>query len=84
MAYVATMFESKLWMAIWQANHQSFDFQPVYDFAVVKQGVSLEIYFNKAHDRLYVTTSIPGALNIFDINGESVTIPVFSSGLNLI
>ena len=76
MAYVATMFEGKLWTAIWQANHQSFDFQPVYDFADVKQGVPLEIYFNKAHDRLYVTTANPGALNIFDISGESVTKPV--------
>ena len=76
MAYVATMFEGKLWTAIWQANHQSFDFQPVYDFAEVKQGVPLEIYFNQAHDRLYVTTANPGALNIFDISGESVTKPV--------
>ena len=36
----------------------------------------LEIYFNKAHDRLYATTAKPGALNIFDISGESVTKPV--------
>lgn len=76
MAYVATMFEGKLWTAIWQVNHHSFDFQPVYDFAEVKQGVPLEIYFNKAHDRLYITTANPGALNIFDISGESVTKPV--------
>ncbi len=76
MAYVATMFEGKLWTAIWQVNHQAFDFQPVYDFAEVKQGVPLEIYFNKAHDRLYVTTAKPGALTIFDISGESVTKPV--------
>ena len=76
MAYVATMFEGKLWTAIWQTKHQSFDFQPVYDFADVKQGVPLEIYFNKAHDKLYVTTAKPGALTIFDISGESVTKPV--------
>jgi DNA-binding beta-propeller fold protein YncE len=76
MAYVATMFEGKLWTAIWQASQHTFDFKSVYDFADVKQGVPLEIYFNQAHDRLYVTTANPGALNIFDISGESVTKPV--------
>ncbi|MGZ8095607.1 MAG: YncE family protein [Methylosarcina sp.] len=75
-AYVNTMFEGKLWRATWQANRHAFDFQPVYDFAEIKQGVPLEIYFNRAHDRLYVTTAKPGALNIFDIGGESITKPV--------
>jgi DNA-binding beta-propeller fold protein YncE len=75
-AYVNTMFEGKLWKATWQVNHHAFDFQPVYDFAEVKQGVPLEIYFNRAHDRLFVTTAKPGALNIFDIKGESITKPV--------
>lgn len=78
-AYVATMFEGKLWTATWQVNHHSFDFQPVYDFAKTKQGVPLEIYFNQAHDRLYVTTANPGALNIFDISGESVTKPILTA-----
>ncbi len=76
MAYVNTMFEGKLWTAIWQANNRTFDFQPVFDFAEVKQGVPLEIYFNRAHDKLFVTTANPGALNIFDISGESATKPV--------
>lgn len=76
MAYVATMFEGKLWTAMWQVNQKDFDFKPVYDFADAKQGVALEIYFNQAHDRLYVTTASPGALNIFDISGEQATQPV--------
>jgi DNA-binding beta-propeller fold protein YncE len=76
MAYVAAMFEGKLWAATWQVNHHNFDFKTVYDFAETKQGVPLEIYFNQAHDRLYVTTANPGALNIFDISGESVTKPI--------
>jgi DNA-binding beta-propeller fold protein YncE len=76
MAYVATMFEGKLWTALWQENHNSFNFEPVYDFADVKQGVTLEIYFNKAHNQLYVTTANPGALNIFDISGKSSLKPV--------
>lgn len=77
MAYINTLFEGKLWTAIWQANDKSFDFKSVYDFAEIKQGVPLEIYFNIAHDKLYVTTANPGALNIFDISGESKTKPVF-------
>ncbi|MGZ8165556.1 MAG: YncE family protein [Methylobacter sp.] len=74
LAYVNTMFEGKLWTATWQANRNSFDFQPVYDFVETQQGVPLEIYFNQAHDRLYITTANPGALNIFDI-GKSATKP---------
>ncbi len=68
MAYVNTMFEGKLWIATWQANHDAFDFKPAYDFSDVKQGVPLEIYFNQEHDKLFVTTAKPGALNIFDIS----------------
>jgi len=74
MAYVDTLFGGKLWTATWQADRHGFDFQPAYDFADIKQAVPLEIYFNQAHDRLYVTTANPGALNIFDI-GKSVTKP---------
>jgi DNA-binding beta-propeller fold protein YncE len=76
MAYVNTMFEGKLWTATWQTNRHDFEFQPAYDFADVKQGVPLEIYFNQAHDKLFVTTANPGALNIFDIS-ESALKPKF-------
>ncbi len=75
-AYVNTMFEGKLWTATWQANHDNFDFKPAYDFAEVKQGVPLEIYFNQNHDKLFITTANPGALNVFDIS-ESATKPKF-------
>jgi WD40 repeat protein len=74
MAYVNTMFEGKLWVATWQSNHDTFDFKPAYDFSEVKQGVPLEIYFNQEHDKLFVTTAKPGALNIFDIS-QSKTQP---------
>ncbi|MDD5228871.1 MAG: YncE family protein [Methylococcales bacterium] len=74
LAYVNTMFEGKLWAATWEKNHHGFDFQPAYDFADVKQGVPLEIYFNQKHDKLFITTANPGALNIFDIS-ESLTKP---------
>ncbi len=75
-AYVNTMFEGKLWTATWQANHDNFDFKPAYDFAEVKQGVPLEIYFNQNHDKLFITTANPGALNVFDIS-ESAKKPKF-------
>lgn len=74
MAYINTMFEGKLWLATWQSNHDVFDFKPVYDFAQIKQGVPLEIYFNQEHDKLFITTAKPGALNIFDIS-QSKTEP---------
>lgn len=67
-AYVNTMFEGKLWTATWQANHDNFEFKPAYDFAEIKQGVPLEIYFNQEHDKLFITTAKPGALNIFDVS----------------
>lgn len=75
-AYVNTMFEGKLWTATWQANQNTFDFKAAYDFADIKQGIPLEIYFNQEHDKLFVTTAKPGALNIFDIS-QSKTQPQF-------
>ncbi|NOS88355.1 MAG: YncE family protein [Methylococcaceae bacterium] len=81
MAYIATLFEGKLWTAIWQAETKQFAFKEVYDFAALKQGVALEIYFNQAHDRLYVTTAAPGALNIFDISGDLKTQPALLASI---
>ncbi len=74
LAYINTMFEGKLWTAQWQENRHGFDYQPAFNFADIKQGVPLEIYFNQEHDKLFVTTANPGALNIFDIH-ESATKP---------
>jgi len=76
LAYVNTMFEGKLWTAAWDITRHEFDFQAAYDFADIKQGVPLEVYFNQAHDKLFITTANPGALNIFDI-GESAAKPKF-------
>ena len=67
-AYINTMFEGKLWVATWQANHDDFEFKPAYNFADIGQGVPLEVYFNQQHDKLFITTAKPGALNIFDIS----------------
>jgi DNA-binding beta-propeller fold protein YncE len=75
LAYVNNMFGGTLWTGLWDKAKSQFDFQQVYDFNEIKQGVPLEIYFNNAHDRLYITTANPGALNIFDISSPSR--PVF-------
>ena len=70
LAYINTMFGGELWTASWNEDSKDFSFKAVFNFADVKQGVPLEIYFNDAHDRLYVTTANSGALNIFDISGD--------------
>ncbi len=66
--YVNTMFGGMLWAGVWDKQDDSFKFHQLYDFSLIKQGVPLEIYFNHKHDRLFVTTANPGALNVFDIS----------------
>ena len=68
LAYINTMFGGALWTGTWNNEKKNFDFQQVFDFGSIKQGVPLEIYFNDSHDRLFITTANPGALNIFDIS----------------
>jgi DNA-binding beta-propeller fold protein YncE len=68
LAYINTMFGGALWTGTWNNEKKDFDFQQVFDFSSIKQGVPLEIYFNDSHDRLYITTANPGSLNIFDIS----------------
>jgi hypothetical protein len=68
MAYINTMFGGMIWRATWKALTNDFDFQPVYEFSAIQQGVPLEIYFNQKRDRLYVTTANPGALFLTSVN----------------
>jgi DNA-binding beta-propeller fold protein YncE len=68
LAYINTMFGGALWTGTWNNEKKNFDFQQVFDFSSIKQGVPLEIYFNDSHDRMYITTANPGSLNIFDIS----------------
>ena len=75
MAYINTMFGGAMWTATWNETSKDFSFQQVFDFSSIQQGVPLEIYFNDKHDRLYVTTANPGALNIFDISGDLKSTP---------
>ncbi len=67
-AYVTNMYGGGLWTATWNAQKKDFDVAEAFDFASVKAGVPLEMYFNGKSDRLYVTTAKPGHLHVFDIS----------------
>lgn len=67
-AYVTVMMEDTLWAVTWHAETESFVSQKVFDFGEVGASMPLEIYFNRAVDRLYVTTADPGHFHIFDIS----------------
>lgn len=69
-AYATNMFGAKLWGLFWNSAKQDFDTQQVFDFATVKSGIALEMYFNQAADRMYVTTGSPGHMHIFDVSGD--------------
>ncbi len=69
-AYITNMFGGTLWAATWNAGKGDFDVAQVFDFAAEEVGIPLEMYFNDAGDRLYLTTAKPGKLHIFDIGGD--------------
>jgi len=69
LAYVTNMFGSALWSATWDASAKKFKVAEAYNFAGIKAGVPLEMYFNDDASRMYVTTAKPGAFHIFDIKG---------------
>ena len=69
-AYVTNMYGGTLSTATWDPAKKSFTVKQVYDFAPLKAGVPLEIYFNTKGSRMYITTAKPGQLHIFDISKE--------------
>jgi DNA-binding beta-propeller fold protein YncE len=72
-AYITNMFGHTLWSAIWDPATKDFVVQQVFDFALHKVGMPLEMYFNKEGDRLYITTASPGAFHIFDVSQDLPT-----------
>lgn len=66
-AYITNLYEGTLWLAEWKPEEQAFSFRSVFDFKPLGQEMPLEVHFNAAADRAYVTTAKPGHLNIFDI-----------------
>ena len=71
--YVTNMFGATLWALSWNEAAQDFDASQVIDFNTMGAGVALEMYFNAAGDRLYVTTAVPGQLHIFDTSDGPLT-----------
>ena len=70
MAYIDNLFGGTLWLAVWDPEKQAFNFQQTYDFGTTGIKIPLNITFSKEGDRLYVTTGIPGHLNVFDISHD--------------
>jgi DNA-binding beta-propeller fold protein YncE len=66
---VTNMFGATLWALTWNEATQEFDASQVIDFNPMGAGVLLEMYFNTAGDRLYITAPVPGQLYIFDVSG---------------
>ena len=65
---VTNMFGGSIWALSWNEASQDFDASMAFDFNALEVGVPLEIYFNDAGDRMYVTTANPGNFHIFDIS----------------
>ncbi|KPK28721.1 MAG: hypothetical protein AMJ61_01440 [Desulfobacterales bacterium SG8_35_2] len=68
MAYIDNIYGGTLWLAVWDPAKQVFNFQQTYDFQTIGSSIPLNISFSEEGDKLYVTTGIPGHLNIFDIS----------------
>ncbi len=72
-AYVTNMYAATLSTAVWDPAKKDFKVQQAYDFAPLKAGVPLEIYFNKKGDRMYITTAKPGHMHIFELGKDPAT-----------
>jgi DNA-binding beta-propeller fold protein YncE len=70
MAYIDNIYGGTLWLAVWEEEDRKFSFQQVFDFASIGSSIPLNISFSDRGDRLYVTTGMPGHLNIFDISKD--------------
>jgi DNA-binding beta-propeller fold protein YncE len=70
MAYIDNIYGGTLWTAIWEQASKKFRFQQAFDFASIGKSVPLNISYSDKGDRLYVTTGVPGHLNIFDISKD--------------
>ena len=66
---VTNMFGGSVWALAWNDAKQDFDATMPIDFNPMQIGVPLEIYFNDAGYRMYVTTANPGHLHVFDVSG---------------
>lgn len=77
--YATNMYGGTLWAAVWNPERKDFEVREVFDFGPLEAGVPLEMYFNDAVDRLYVTTAKPGQLHVFDISAGPLKPKLLSS-----
>ena len=70
MAYIDNIYGGTLWLATWDPTKEDFNFQQTFDFASIGSSIPLNVSFSEKGDLLYVTTGIPGHLNIFDISED--------------
>jgi len=70
MAYIDNIYGGTLWLAVWDPANEVFNFKQTYDFENIGSKIPLNITFSEDGDKLYVTTGIPGHLNIFDIGQD--------------
>jgi len=75
LAYITTLGGGTLWTARWNPAKKDFDVAQAYDFGKGGDGVALEMYFNTAVDRMYVTTGKPGRMHVFDVSGDNLMQP---------
>lgn len=66
---ISNMFAGNVWALTWDDAAQDFTSEMLFDFQPLGVGVVLEVYFNEAGDRMYVTTANPGHLHTFDVSG---------------
>ncbi len=74
--YATNIFGGTLWYGVWDSKDKGFKFSQAFDFTKMELSVPLVIDFNERGDRLYVTTGVPGHMNIFDISRDPAK-PVF-------
>jgi len=70
MAYIDNLYGGTLWLAVWDPEKQAFNYQQTFDFGTTGNKIPLNISFSEEGDTLYVTTGIPGHLNVFDISQD--------------
>ncbi len=66
-AYVTNMYEGTLATLTWNPSAKAFTYAQAFDFATLKSGVPLEMYFTPDGKTMYVTTAKPGHMHIFDL-----------------
>ena len=62
------MMSNTLWAAVWSKEEATFNTEEVFNFKEIGARMPLEMYFNRAVNRLFVTTADPGMFHIFDIS----------------